>query len=119
MFVDHAGRNVRGIDELMRPSKLKTPAPKQPIPFAARFHLHPSARAEMIEHQMVALETPSGVRWRLRTDAPSVTLAQSAYWGGRGGTQETLQIVLHGAADPQGHGLGPPNRIRWALARGE
>jgi len=28
-----------------------------------------------------------------------------------------LKIVLTGAADPMGHGLAPPNRIRWALAR--
>jgi len=24
---------------------------------------------------------------------------------------------LSGGADPLGHGLAPPNRIRWALAR--
>ncbi|MGE3143295.1 MAG: heparinase II/III family protein [Hyphomonadaceae bacterium] len=119
LFVDHAGRNVRGIDELMRPMRLKSAASKQPIPFAARFHLHPRVRAEIIEHQMVALETPGGARWRLRTDAPAVTLAQSAYWGGRVLPQETMQIVLQGAADPMGHGLGPPNRIRWALARSD
>lgn len=119
LFVDHAGRNVRGIDELMRPLKLRTPASKTPIPFAARFHLHPSVRAEEAAHQMISLTTPSGVRWRLRTDAPNVSLQPSAYWGGRGGPQDSLQIVLNGAADPLGHGLGPPNRIRWALARSE
>jgi uncharacterized heparinase superfamily protein len=119
LFVDQAGKNVRGIDELMRPTRLKTPAQKQPIPFAARFHLHPSVRAEIVEHQMIALETPSGIRWRLRTDAPNVTLADSAYWGGRLVPLESRQIVLQGAADPQGHGLAPPNRIRWALARSE
>ncbi len=119
LFVDPAGRNVRGIDELMRPMKLKAPAPRAPIPFVARFHLHPSVRTDMIEHQMVQLETPSGARWRLRTDAPKIELAQSTYLSGRAGRQESWQIVLSGEADPMGHGLGPPNRIRWALARGE
>jgi len=119
LFVDHAGKNVRGIDELMRPMKLKTAPPRQPIPFVARFHLHPSVRAQTIENQMISLETPSGVRWRLRTDAPDVSLQRSAYWGGATVPQDTLQIVLAGAADPMGHGLGPPNRIRWALARSD
>mgnify|MGYP003502893472 CR=1 FL=1 len=27
------------------------------------------------------------------------------------------KIVLTGEADPMGHGLAPPNRIRWALTR--
>ncbi|MET0182439.1 MAG: heparinase II/III family protein [Caulobacterales bacterium] len=119
LFVDTAGRNVRGIDELIRPMKLKTAPPRGEIAFVARFHLHPSVRAAMVENQIVQLETPSGARWRLRTDAPHVALQPSAYWGGKTLPQETMQIVLSGAADPMGHGLGPPNRIRWALARGE
>ncbi|MEJ0059257.1 MAG: heparinase II/III family protein [Terricaulis sp.] len=51
LFIDHAGRNLRGIDELMRPVKMKGAAAKQPIPFVARFHLHPSVRATLIEHK--------------------------------------------------------------------
>jgi len=117
LFIDHDGRNVRGIDELIRPQKLKTTPPKQPIPFVARFHLHPGVRAKLGEHQMAILETPGGQRWRLRTDAPDIEIRKSTYWGGRAVPQESTQIVLLGHADPMGHGLGPPNRIRWALAR--
>ena len=119
LFIDHEGRNLRGIDELIRPTKVKGPAPKQPIPYVARFHLHPSVRAKLIEHQMALLETPGGQRWRLRTDASEITIEKSIYWGGRVVPQETHQIVLSGAADPMGHGLGPPNRMRWALARAD
>jgi uncharacterized heparinase superfamily protein len=118
IFVDHEGKNVRGIDELIRPVKLKTAPSKTPIPFAARFHLHPSVRARRVDDSTIMLETPgAGQRWRFRTDAPGVDLAASIYWGGRVVPQETTQIVLTGLADPMGHGLAPPNRVRWALAR--
>ena len=117
LFVDHEGKNLRGIDELMRPVREKRVLAKKPIPFVARFHLHPSVRARVIEHQMALLETPGGQRWRLRTDAPAIAIESSIYWGGAVVPQECLQIVLSGEADPMGHGLAPPNRIRWALAR--
>jgi uncharacterized heparinase superfamily protein len=116
LFVDHEGRNLRGIDELIRPTKFKGVTPKKEIPYVARFHLHPNVRAKLVEHQMALLETPGGQRWRLRTDAPNIDIAPSIYWGGASPV-ESLQIVLSGAADPMGHGLAPPNRIRWALAR--
>lgn len=117
LFVDHVGANLRGIDELFRPLRQKTPAPKHDIPFVARFHLHPGVRARLIDGQGAALiETRGGQRWRLRTDAAEISIAVSAYWGGSAPT-DTLQIVLAGLADPMGHGLAPPNRIRWALTR--
>jgi uncharacterized heparinase superfamily protein len=116
LFIDHAGKNLRGIDELIRPMRHRGATSKKPIPFVARFHLHPSVRARMVEHQVALLETPGGQRWRLRTDAPDITIAPSIYWGGPA-PRESLQIVLAGEADPMGHGLAPPNRIRWALTR--
>ncbi len=116
LFIDHEGKNLRVIDELIRPMRLKTAAPKKPIPFVARFHLHHQVRARLVERQVALLETPNGQRWRLRTDAPNISIEPSIYWGGRT-VRETHQIVLSGEADPMGHGLAPPNRIRWALAR--
>lgn len=116
LFVDHEGKNLRGIDELIRPMKLKTAPPKRPIPFVARFHLHPNVRARLAEQNSALLETPGGQRWRLKTDAPEINIEPSIYWGGAQ-VRESLQIVLSGAADPMGHGLSPPNRIRWALTR--
>lgn len=116
LFVDVEGKNVRGIDELIRPMKLKATPAKKPIPFVARFHLHPNVRTRLAEHQVALLETPGGQRWRLRTDAPEIAIEPSIYWGGRE-PRESMQIVLSGEADPMGHGLSPPNRIRWALTR--
>ena len=118
LFADHAGRNLRGIDELIRPMKIKSPNPKEPIPFVARFHLHPSVRTRLLDPRTALLETPGGERWRLRTDASDIQVAPSVYWGGQS-SEETQQLVLHGKADPMGHGLGPPNRIRWALTRAD
>ncbi|MGD9978981.1 MAG: heparinase II/III family protein [Hyphomonadaceae bacterium] len=115
IFVDHDGRNLRGIDELIRPMKLKSPNPKKPIPYVVRFHLHPSVRARLVERSVALLETPNGQRWRLRTDAPDIAIEPSIYWGGAS-PRESHQITLSGEADPMGHGLSPPNRIRWALA---
>ncbi|MEQ1619389.1 MAG: heparinase II/III family protein [Terricaulis sp.] len=116
LFMDVEGRNLRGIDELIRPMRLKSTPTKKPIPFSIRFHLHPNVRARPAEQQTIHLETPLGQRWRFRTDAPSAVVAESSYWGGRT-PRETNQIVLSGEADPMGHGLSPPNRVRWALAR--
>ena len=116
LFIDHAGSNLRGIDEMIRPMKLKAAPPKAPIPYTARFHLHPAVRARLVDQQMALLETPGGQRWRLRTDAPEIAIDASIYWGGPN-PRESLQIVLSGEADPMGHGLAPPNRIRWALTR--
>ncbi len=118
LFMDTTGSNLRGIDELIRPMRLKAPAPKQPIPFVARFHLHPDVRARLVERKVALLETPGGQRWRLRTDAPEVSVQPSIYWGGPA-PRDTLQIVLAGEADPMGHGLAPPNRVRWALTRSD
>lgn len=116
IFIDHMGTNLRGIEELIRPVKQKGGPYKGALTYVVRFHLHPSVRTRLIEHQMALLETPNGQRWRLRTDAPNIAIQPSIYWGGRV-LAESHQIVLYGEADPLGHGLSPPNRIRWALAR--
>ncbi|MEZ5995756.1 MAG: heparinase II/III family protein [Hyphomonadaceae bacterium] len=116
LFIDHEGKNLRGIDELIRPMKLKAQPAKKPIPFVARFHLHPSVRTRLAEQGVALLETPGGQRWRLRTDAPAIAIEPSIYWGGPA-PRESFQITLSGEADPMGHGLAPPNRIRWALTR--
>lgn len=116
VFIDHDGKNLRGIDELIRPIKSKGSAPKGDVPYVIRFHLYPSVRVRVAEHQMLMLETAGGQVWRLRTDAPNVNIEPSTYWGGHF-PRDTHQITLSGGADPLGHGLAPPNRIRWAFAR--
>ncbi|MBL8551746.1 MAG: heparinase II/III family protein [Hyphomonadaceae bacterium] len=122
LFMDKEGRNVRGADELGRPLNDGKSPNLQAIPFAVRFHLHPSVRAEWAAPREPRLITPGGAIWRLRTDATRVAIEDSIYLAGRQDyadkpRQETSQIVLSGAADPNGSGEGPPNRLRWALQR--
>jgi uncharacterized heparinase superfamily protein len=116
VFMDAEGKNLRGIDELIRPTRLRTAPARRTIPFVVRFHLHPDVRARPAEQGVVMLETLAGQRWRFRTDAPASAATASIYWGGPE-PRDAQQIVLSGDADPMGHGLSPPNRVRWALAR--
>ena len=68
---------------------------------------------------MALLETPGGQRWRLRTDAPSIAIETSIYWGGAHRAAKRTRSCSPAKPIPMGHGLAPPNRIRWALARAD
>jgi uncharacterized heparinase superfamily protein len=116
VFMDHAGRNVRGMDAVSRPVNSGQRS-GEPLPYRVRFHLHPSVQARQVNHELLELELPSGARWRFRTDAQRCKLESSVYLGANQQPQPTAQIVLAGAADPNGSGEDVPNRIRWALAR--
>ncbi|MGE0044666.1 MAG: heparinase II/III family protein [Hyphomonadaceae bacterium] len=122
IFMDKAGCNLRGADELGRPFADGKSAQTAAIPFAVRFHLHPGVKAEWSAPREPKLTTPSGAVWRLRTDATRVAFENSVYLSGSSAyadkpARETTQIVLAGAADPNGAGDAPPNRLRWALTR--
>jgi len=118
IFADTLGRNVRGIDEMIRPQRLRSPRPREAIPYVIRFHLHPNVAARVTEPNAIALTTAGAQSWRMRTDAPAISVEKSIYWGA-GAPRECLQIVLAGKADPMGHGLAPPNRVRWAFSRND
>jgi uncharacterized heparinase superfamily protein len=122
LFMDKQGKNIRGADELGRPFADGRSAYLSPTPFAIRFHLHPGVRAEWSAPREPKLTLPNGAVWRLRTDAVRVSIEDSIYLSGRFAFAdkpriETAQIVLSGAADPNGVGDAPPNRVRWALTR--
>lgn len=122
LFMDKDGRDIRGADELGRPFADGRNTQTAAVPFAVRFHLHPAVRAEWAAPREPKLTLPNGAVWRLRTDAVRVSLEDSIYLSGRSAyadkpKQDTAQIVLAGAADPNGVGDAPPNRLRWALTR--
>ncbi len=122
LFLDKAGRKLKGADELGRPLADGRGARTKTIPFTVRFHLHPGVRAAWFAPREPKLTTPSGAIWRMKTDAVRVAIEDSVYLSGRGAFgdkpgQATSQIVISGAADPNGAGDGPPNRVRWALTR--
>jgi uncharacterized heparinase superfamily protein len=117
IYLDTAGNDLRGVDSLSRPLNAGSAKETHRIPFAIRFHLHPKARAIRTEQRVVRLETPSGSHWRMRTDAAAVQIEDSVYLSADGVPQPSLQVVLHGEADPGSDGAAAPNRVRWAFTR--
>lgn len=122
LFMDKDGRDIRGADELGRPFADGRNPLASAVPFAVRFHLHPGVRAEWAAPREPRLTLPGGAVWRLKTDAVRVSLEDSIYLAGRSAyadkpKQDATQIVLSGAADRNGVGDAPPNRLRWALTR--
>jgi uncharacterized heparinase superfamily protein len=117
IYVDKAGRDIRGLDSLSRPvTQSRASDPWRP-PFTIRFHLHPKVQAEVVEKGTAVLAAPNGEKWRLRTDAARMRIEDSVYLGHGDGPQRTRQIVLLGNAEPNGAGDAPPNRVRWAFSR--
>ncbi len=120
VFLDQAGKDLRGQDALVRPLADGRSNKPDAIPFAVRFHLHPSVTVERGPSGALAVRTAqSGQLWRLRTDATEVELESSIYLADAGGPQKARQIVLKALADPNGAGDCAPNRIRWAFTRFE
>jgi len=119
VFIDVTGRDLRGQDALARPAADGRSGRSGRIPYAIRFHLHPSADLERGPSGALAIRTRSGELWRLRTDAQTVEVEGSIYLADPNGPQKSRQIVLKGAADPDGAGEAAPNRVRWAFTRFE
>lgn len=119
VFLAADGGDLRGEDALFRPV---TAGPAEDVdrrlPFAIRFHLHPSVRASLSRDSMSALLVqPNGDGWRFRTDGGPVKLERSVYLAAGAPPQRSTQIVVHGEAEPFGAGDKPPNRVRWAFQR--
>ena len=117
IYLDKAGRDIRGLDALARPvNQQRVSDPWRP-PFTIRFHLHPRVRAELGDKGVAVLTAANGEKWRLRTDATRMRIEDSVYLGQGDGPVRTRQIVLLGNAEPNGTGDAPPNRVRWAFSR--
>jgi uncharacterized heparinase superfamily protein len=116
IFMDREGRKIIGHDQLGRPLDQKAGRGSRLIPFAVRFHLHPTCRAEPAESRTVLIETTNGARWRFHCDA-DCRLEESIYLGGSLKPQRTQQIVLSGAALISGDEREKTNRVRWSMAR--
>ena len=79
------------------------------MPYALRFHLHPSIKARAAEDgSMVRLDAPDGESWVMEADVPA-EVEPSILFSAAGGPRPTLQIKL--AAD-----TGAPE-IRWSFQR--
>jgi len=102
LFLSSDGGDLRGEDSLTGLAG---------IPFALRFHLHPSVRASLLQSGRAALlKLPRAGAWRLRADAP-MELVDSIYFEIAPEPKRTGQIVIVGST---GSDTGT---VRWALCR--
>lgn len=102
LFLSADGEDLRGEDILHGPSD---------IPFAVRFHLHPSVRTTLLQSGRAALlKPPKGAAWRLRADA-AMELVDSIYFESAPEPRRTGQIVIAGATGPE------TGVVKWALRR--
>ncbi len=116
LYLNREGTDLRGEDCLEHPIGMEKSRDLQPIPFTVRFHLHPEVRASISRSASdVLLLPPGGKGWRFRTDAGPLSLEPSVYLGDGAPPRRSLQIVITGAADPNGIGQEPSNRVRWSL----
>jgi uncharacterized heparinase superfamily protein len=99
LFLDSAGRDLRGEDRLVPDPRL--PRPQESRGFAVRFHLHPDIRASLArDGRSVLLMLPNGDGWRFRASGGTVSLADSIYLGRNEAVRKTEQIVVSGSSDP-------------------
>lgn len=112
LFLDPTLDELRGEDAFVRPPE--SPPPRHPsrlIPYAARFHLAPGARASLArDGRSVLLRGASDRGWWFRNDATEVTIEESTVVEA-GEPRRSQQIVLSGHFDPVSGG-----RIRWKLS---
>lgn len=116
LFLDHDGTHLRGEDTLERPVGVDRAKDEYPIPFCIRFHLHPDVRASLSRGKDSALILlPGGKGWRFHSNQPDLRLESSIYLAAGAPPRRTWQLVIEGAADPNGTGTEDSNRVRWSL----
>ncbi|WP_425996432.1 heparinase II/III family protein [Caulobacter sp. DWR1-3-2b1] len=114
LFLDIAADELRGEDSLIPLTPGDAAGPRRYLPFAARFHLHPDARASIArDGKSVLIRGPSNIGWWLRNDAVDVEIAASAHFD-HGQARKAGQIVLKSQVRPE---VGA--KIRWKLTRAE
>ncbi|VAV99145.1 Heparinase II/III-like [hydrothermal vent metagenome] len=107
LFLDANGLDFRGHDSF----DIDPERAGQALPFAIRFHLHPSVRATVSQDgasAMLLLANKTG--WRFSARGAQLKLEDSIYLPEDGRVRKTSQLVLRGAA-------GRPGKILWAFKR--
>lgn len=84
-------------------------AANRPDQFAARFHLHPTVKANRLtDGRSVMLMLPNREFWTFTSYEDKVELEESVYLAGTDGPRRAVQIVVYGQARKV-------NRIRWTF----
>lgn len=109
IYLSAGGRDLRGEDRFY--ADLEAGANIEAVPFALRFHLHPSVKANMSQDgASVVLVLPDRNGWRFSARGGRLRLDDSVYLLGRNGPRRTQQIVVTGV-------VGHPDRVNWAFKR--
>lgn len=109
LYLSASGRDVRGEDRFF--ADLEGGGNIEAVPFALRFHLHPSVKANVSQDgASVVLVLPDRNGWRFSARGGRLRLEDSVYLLGRGGPRRSQQIVVTGI-------VGQPDRVNWAFKR--
>jgi uncharacterized heparinase superfamily protein len=109
LYLSAGGRDMRGEDRFF--ADLEGGSNIEAVPFALRFHLHPSVKANISQDgASVVLMLPDRNGWRFSARGGRLRLEDSVYLLGRGGPRRTQQIVISGV-------VGHPDRINWTFKR--
>ena len=107
------GELLMGIDQLIAPKGLKGTARDNGGEFAIRFHLHPSARAQMSDDGMSALILlRSNEGWRLSSKLGAVLIEEGVFLADVKGPRHSSQVVIHGSM-----GGASEISVNWSLER--
>jgi uncharacterized heparinase superfamily protein len=109
LYLATAGDDFRGEDRLIRDSASDPALPG--IPFALRFHLHPSVKATLSQDgETVMLVLANRTAWRFAAKGCVIDLTDSVYLAGLPQPRRTQQIVLKGV-------IGQHDKLNWAFKR--
>lgn len=104
LYLGEGGADFRGEDAIVG---------KSVQPYAIRFHLHPDVQASLTNNGRAALfRLGDGTGWRFRSDAESVALEDSVYFGSGTSPRRTNALVIAGWTSGDGETL-----VRWAFHR--
>jgi uncharacterized heparinase superfamily protein len=108
------GALISSEDKLSAPGGLKSPDGDLIAgEYAIRFHLHPSARAEMAaDGGSVMLKLKNGETWKISSNAPETRIEESFFLADARGPQPSSQVVLGGMM-----GEASEVRIVWNIER--
>jgi uncharacterized heparinase superfamily protein len=109
LTLSHDGLTLRGEDTLTAPARPKGSAL---IGAAARFHLHPSVKAQLAADGRSVWLGIAGGAWRFTAESGSLALSESVYCGDGEDVRRTDQIIL-----PAKVAGGEITRLQWTLRR--
>jgi uncharacterized heparinase superfamily protein len=101
LYLAESGDDLRGEDSVEATT---------PQPFAIRFHLHPTVKANLQQDgEAVLLRLPGGTGWRLLAEGARMSLEESVYLGGAE-IRRSEQVVLTGSQEGAQH-------VKWAISK--